>query len=123
QAVGGELIISDDFWTTDGLIIQTGQLGGTFGTAWTSRNYRLEPQNGVVNGTPGWPYRRIRVRYVSLRICPGDDIQVTAKWGWEAVPSPVKQACLVLAAQTYSLKKAPLGYDAGFKEFGVARVK
>jgi hypothetical protein len=101
----------DDFWTTDGLVID--------GNAYAADDYDLWPLNGTVNGVPGWPYGEI-VSYG--RHLPDDRVTVTAQWGWDAVPAPVKQACLMLAAKNYKLADSPLGV-AGFGEFGVVRVR
>jgi hypothetical protein len=49
-------------------------------------------------------------------------VQVTAQWGWAAVPDSVKQATKILAAEIFRLKDAPLGV-AGFNDFGPVRVR
>src|SRR5690349_7370429 len=47
----------DDFWTTSGLVVQTDSGGtGDFDTLWDAADFELRPFNGVVDGTPGWPY-------------------------------------------------------------------
>jgi hypothetical protein len=79
----------------------------------------------VVRGRPGWPYWEIRSTLLS-RFFPTwqqrQSVQVTAQWGWTTIPEPVKQACLVLAAETFKLKDAPFGV-AGFSDFGAVRVR
>lgn len=57
-----------------------------------------------------WPYSHL------------DRIQIIGTWGWPAVPSPVSQACLVLAAQWFKEKDAPFGV-AGVSDFGVVRIQ
>ena len=42
---------------------------------------------------------------------------MTAKWGWEAVPEAVRQATVIIAAETFQLKDAPFG-TAGMDQFG-----
>lgn len=101
----------DDFWTTDGLIID--------GNAYSADDYDLWPLNGVVNGVPGWPYGEI-VSYG--RWLPECRVTVTAQWGWADVPAPIKQACLMLAGRNYKLADSPLGV-AGMDEFGSVRVR
>ncbi|MFF0183552.1 hypothetical protein [Streptomyces sp. NPDC005244] len=105
----------DDFCDTAGLAVLAG------GTAWTLSDYRLYPRNGIVSGQPGWPYWEIQAAG-ALRFDGLSDVTVTAKWGWTAVPAPVKQACLILAAETFQLKDAPFGV-AGMDQFGVIRVR
>lgn len=111
----------DDFYTTTGLIIALGD-GGTYPTTLTAADYVLEPLNGVVEGVPGWPYYRIVATNASFTCGRWPSVQVTAKWGWAAVPAPVYQACLILAAETYKLKGAPFGV-ASFDQFGPVRVR
>lgn len=121
----------DDFYTTAGLQIAVDQGGtGTFDDIWTSADYELYPYNGVVDGMPGFPYNRVRaVRGLYFPRWSADDktwamylrngvVQVTAQWGWAAVPSPVHQACLILAAQTFKLAEAPLGITGPDQSMG-----
>jgi hypothetical protein len=118
------LVVVDDFHTTTGLIVKTDEGDdGTYETTWTSTDYQAQPLNGVVNGVPGWPYWEIGS--VTTQVFPvwrRPSVQVTARWGWTAVPNPVHQACLIIAAETFKLKDAPFGV-AGFGEFGAVRVR
>lgn len=117
-----ELIVVDDFYTTAGMTIKIGPIGGGFGPAWATSQYRLEPQNGVVNGIPGWPYWRIALTPWAVPLFSFEELEVTAAWGWGAVPAPVKESCLLLAAMNWKLRDAPLGV-AGFKDFGTTKVR
>ena len=115
----------NDFQSTSGLIVQvdTGD-DATFATTLTASDYELQPFNGVNDGEPGWPYYRI-VYVTSTWPCTNrraGSVQVTAKWGWAAVPGPVKQACVYLAEEAYKLKGSPFGV-AGFDQFGPVRVR
>lgn len=119
----GHVARVDDFHTTTGLVVATDDGdAGTYGDAWAEADYQLEPLNGVVDGEPGWPYTRIRAIGRSFPCTQRAPLQVTAQWGWAEVPSPVKQACLIVAAETFKLKDAPFGV-AGFGEFGAVRVR
>lgn len=124
----GYTVTVDDFSTVTGLIVKTDESGdGVYETTWATTDYQLEPLNGIVDGETGWPYYRIcslGVRWFPPRIltAPGPPVQITARWGWTAVPAPVKQACLIVAAETFRLKEAPFGV-AGYGEFGVVRVR
>ncbi|MFE0101158.1 hypothetical protein [Streptomyces sp. NPDC059009] len=106
----------DDFHDAASLVVESG------GTTWTASDYRLYPRNGVVDGQPGWPYYEIRAASPSTLSFSADGVTVTAKWGWSDVPAPVKQACLILAAETFQIKDAPFGV-AGMDQFGVIRVR
>lgn len=114
-----------DFHTITGLVIATADSDGVFDTTWTSADYELEPLNGIRDGESGWPFWKIRVADSSALSFPLHSratLQVTAQWGWATVPAPVKQACLILAAETFKLKDAPFGV-AGFGDFGAVRVR
>lgn len=115
----------DDFSTVTGLIIKTDvDNDGTFETTWASTDYELDPPSGVFDGITGWPFSRIYnvagssryfrwPNYFSRRYT----LEVTARWGWAAVPEPVRQATLQVAAEEYRRKDAPFGI-AQTVEFG-----
>jgi hypothetical protein len=118
------LAIVDDFHTTDGLIVATDAAGaGAFGTTWNTTDYELAPLGGIVDGVPGWPYWRIRGidRYFPCASRRAS-LQVTARWGWAAVPAPVKEATLILAEDIFKLKSAPFGVS-GYSEYGRVRAR
>lgn len=121
----GDLLTVDDFSTTSGLVVAADDNDdGAFETTWASSDYQLEPLNGVVSGVAGWPYYRIRA--VGSRTFPTGHlrsaVQVTAQWGWATVPAPVKEACMMIASETFKAGDAPFGV-AGFGEFGPVRVR
>lgn len=118
------LVMVDDFHTTTGLDISVDEDDdGDFETIWASTDYQVEPLNGIVDGMTGYPYWRIRAvesQYFVAGVRA--TVQVTARWGWAAVPAPVKEATLALAEEIYKLKDSPYGI-AGFGEFGFVRVR
>lgn len=111
----------DDFQSTAGLIIATDHgYDGVFETVWTSIGYELEPLNGIVNGQTGWPYNKIRATPTTGLYfpCTGRaSVKVTARWGWSAVPKPIKIATLILAEDLSKLKDLPFG-SGGYGEWG-----
>jgi hypothetical protein len=110
----------DDFYTTDGLIVEVDTAGdGTFATTIPSSGYELYPANGVVDGQVGWPYYEIHLvdDYFPVHHRRKNVVRVTAKWGWAAVPEAVRQATVIIAAETFQLKDAPFG-TAGMDQFG-----
>ncbi len=109
----------DDFWTTTGLVIES---GSGFSIPWDTADYRLRPLNGVVDGKSGWPYSKVCATSAGRYRLDRYGLRVTAKWGWDSVPPPVKQACLIMAAETFAIKDAPFGV-AGMDQFGVVRVR
>lgn len=118
-----ELVMVDDFHTTTDLEIAVDDTGdGTFGTTLSASQYKLRPRNGVVDGEPGWPFWRIKATESDLFPVGRDSVQVTAQWGWSAVPAAVKESTLIVAEETFKLADAPFGV-AGFGEFGAVRVR
>ena len=117
----------DDFHTTTGLVIATDNGDdGTFETTWTTTDYQLEPLNGMVDGESGWPYYTIRTRSTGANLLPvtgsGAPLQVTAQWGWTAVPVGVKQATYYLAVDLFKLRETQFGV-MGTNEWGLVRVR
>lgn len=110
-----------DFHTTTDLVVEVDWSGSGAFETWSESDYELHPLNGVVSDQPGWPYWKIVPRSGRSFPC-GGRLRVTAQWGWPAVPAPVKQAALIMAAETYKLKDAPFGV-AGFDGFGQIRVR
>lgn len=115
----------DDFWTTTDLVVKTDNGDGTYPTTLSASNYLLEPLNGVNDGEAGWPYNRLCAVNscwpVSWQnVIPA--VQVTARWGWAAVPGPVKQACVYLAEETFKMKGSPFGV-ASMDQFGPIRMR
>lgn len=116
----------DDFSTTTGLIIKSDEADdGQFEVTWQAGlDYQLEPLNGVVDGEPGWPYWIIcatESNYFNTW-ARWAQLEVTAQWGWAAVPAAIKEAALIVAEETFKLKDAPFGV-AGFGEYGAVRVR
>ena len=106
----------DDFYTTDDLVVEVD------GTPWTlGTDFTLLPLNHVVDGEEGWPYWKIAPNGHSFPVRrPWDGpptLTVTALWGWEDVPAPIRQACLIMSAETFQMKDAPFGV-AGMDIFG-----
>lgn len=110
-----------EFYDTDGLVVKLDEGDdGTFERTLTASEYQLEPVNGLRGGVPGWPYTRIvalDLRWFPMhRHRPG--VEVTAKWGWAAVPEPVKQATRLLTTAGWKRKDAAFGI-AGFDGFAM----
>lgn len=114
----------DDFSVTVGLIVETDPGGtGVFGEIWTTANYELYPLNGIVGGQTGWPYWKIQpIRRCFPRCLERATLRVTARWGWAAVPAPVKEGTLILAEDVFKLKDSPFGVG-GYGEYGRVRAR
>ena len=92
----------DDALEVTGLVID--------GTTVTLSDYDLLPLNGVVDGLEGWPTTTVALPQSGAlpQFFRGRCV-VTAKWGWETVPTPVETACLQLAAENLKMGEAPFG--------------
>lgn len=114
----------DDISTTSGLIIKTDPgADGSFSQTWTTADYQLEPLNGKMNGQT-WPYHTIRA--ISSLYFPMDYnqalIQVTARWGWPAIPTAVKQAAIIQTITVFKSPDAPFGATP-FQDTGILRLR
>ena len=122
-ATNSDFVWVDDFASTSGFVLATSDnLDAVYSTTWGTADYQLEPLNGVSDGV-SWPYTRIRSTgnkgfpYGSSLA----GVQVTARWGWSAVPTAIKQACIILAGRQFKRYDSPLGV-AGFGDLGAMRV-
>lgn len=117
----GLLVLPDHspIGSTAGLVVKIGPGDGTFPTTIAAANYQTEPLNALAIGEP-----ITRIRLISGTFTTGHaaTVEVTARWGWPDVPEPVREAVLILAAEGWKLKDAPLGV-AGFGEFGAIRIR
>lgn len=111
----------DDFSTTSGLIVKSDTgLDGGYATTIAASFYSALPLNGIVDGVTGQAYREIQLhggqRFVTSEGRP--TVQVTARWGWTAVPADVKEACYIETARIFKRRETPAGVH-GFGDFVV----
>ena len=107
----------DDIATETGLIVKVGRAGAFTTTLTLPTDFWLKPSNALGQG---WPYEWVYTMG-SLVVASYPTVEVTAKWGWPAVPAEVKEATLLMASRLYSRKDFPTGV-AGFGDYGVVRV-
>jgi hypothetical protein len=116
-----DLVMVDDISTTTGLVVKIDSNGdGTYATTLTASQYQLEPVNGLAKGSPVTMIRAINTA-MPIRSAPAG-VQVTAKWGWPSVPSPVTSACILLAGRLVKRGDSLLGV-AGFGDLGAITVR
>lgn len=123
----GYVLNVDDFWDTATLAVATDPGGdGTFDTTWvTATDLQPQPLNGIVGGIRGhayWQLRAIGGKFWPTPIYGRANVQVTAKWGWAAVPDPVKSVCLELAKDIAVSASFRAG-AVGFGDAGIARIR
>lgn len=119
--ISSRIVRVDDFQSTAGLLVATDPgYDGTYEIAWSASGFELWPLNGVFNGQTGWPYNKIVATPATGLYfpCTGRaSVKVTARWGWAAVPKPIKIATLILAEDLAKLKDLPFG-SGGYGEWG-----
>ena len=117
-------VTTPPFHTLTGLVVKTDDGDtGTFSQTWTvTTDYIYEPFDGKDDTGRTVPWCQIAAvggrRFYGGR---RPRVQVTAKWGWAAVPDEVYSATLIKAARVFKRKDSPTGVEGGY-EFGVVRV-
>jgi hypothetical protein len=112
----------DDAWSISTVKCSSADDGTYDVTYSVGTDYQAEPLNGVADGIDGLPTWRLRFNKPILPTgTETPTIQITAKWGWAAVPDAIRQACLIMAGEIFKLREAPFGV-AGFNEMGAVRI-
>ncbi|MEU4150835.1 phage gp6-like head-tail connector protein [Streptomyces sp. NPDC026659] len=111
----GQLLIVDDIGSTTGLVVATGDVGGAYTTI---TDYETWPENAVALGLPITGLLRHSGTWGTTGTAR---VQVTAKWGWPAVPDEITQATILQALRLYKRKDSPEGV-LGSAEWGAVRV-
>ena len=112
--------------TSAALVIATDDnADGVFETTWASADYQLEPLNGRGQGGAVWPYTVVRA--VGDRSFPVDAggralVQITARFGWPAVPTRVRTASIMLTAAWHQ-RRATVTGRSGFDGFFSAAIE
>ena len=100
----------DPFNTLTGLVVKSDTgADDTYATTLAATTYFEEPFDGIVDGQLGHPYRDIRLHSGSFIINGRPSVQVTARWGWAAVPADVKQAAYIQAARILGRRESVHG--------------
>ncbi len=133
---GGTGTLLNGMGVSDIPILQTDPYGdGSFQLTWNAvppnpRDFQMEPLNGLLEGHP-WPYTKLRaVRSLTFPVFGGIAyplpyvqalVRLTAKWGWPAVPSDVRKACIAQAMALFKADDVPFGATP-FAESGIVRL-
>jgi hypothetical protein len=117
RAMDHELVVVDDISTVTGLVVKIDDgLDGTFATTLTiTTHFVLEPFNAA-DDTPVRPYEEITLVDSGAGVFPcgaRPGVQVTASFGWPAVPDDVKLATIIQAQMLYKAGDAALGVLQG----------
>lgn len=89
----------------------------TYATTWQTTDYDLEPAGAA---DVDEPYTSICLAPNTIQYLPSvrRGIKITGTWGWPAVPAPVHEACLLLAARYAKRPSAPFGIDPNSADLG-----
>lgn len=117
----GDVVIDDIGDSASVTVATDDSITGTYSTAWSASDFQLLPrsQGHRVNSFT-------KIRSTGTRTFPAPSplrvglVRVTAKWGWPAVPVPVKQACIEQTARIVHARNSPGGIE-GFNDFGIVR--
>lgn len=117
----------DDVYSTASFILKTSSFANNnFDITFAPSDFQLEPLNGYLDAIE-WSFDRIRAvgnfLFPTVNANFGDQalVQVTALYGWAAIPSPVKQATIIQSSRLFKRLDSPLGV-AGFGDLGAIRV-
>jgi hypothetical protein len=96
-----DTLIVDDIAATAGLLIKVdSDRDGLFSdeTAWASTDYELRPRNADKGSEPK-PWTQIVIPPWSSKgsFMPGYPVEVTAKFGWPAIPQAIVEATIQIA--------------------------
>lgn len=89
---------------------------GVFDTTWTTADFQLNPLNGRAGGIVT-PYTTVKAigSYLFPIYEPRNvnsqqaSVEITGNWGWTAVPTAVKQACIILSMRQFKRYDSPTG--------------
>ena len=113
-------IPTNDMANTNVTVKVSTQGNGVFDQTWTQgTDYQLEPLDAGLNYRP---YNRIVAiggKTFPIQVSPNIPYcQVTAQWGWEAIPSDVREACILLSIRGFARYNAALGI-VGFNDMAI----
>lgn len=114
-----------DISTRVGLVVKTDTYGdGSFGTTWGPTDFQLMPLNADADSPAAYSWTQIQAFAGQVFPPPylgRPTLQVTARWGWSAVPDEINAAATLKAVSLFMRKDAPYGI-AGFTDFGPVRI-
>jgi hypothetical protein len=112
------VVRTDDIGSTSGLVVKIDDsLTGVYSLAVT--DYTSQPDNALAKDLPITKLIAYET-YWPQDIRP--TVEVTARWGWPAVPEPVRSACGILAGRLYKRADSLLGV-AGFGDLGAIMLR
>lgn len=118
-----DLLTVDDISSITGFVVKIDADGdGLFETTVTAGvDFQIEPLNAL---TQSKPITLLRATGTSWPVAANGQalIEVTARWGWPAVPDVIREATVLLASRQFKRYDSPLGV-AGFGDLGAIVVR
>jgi hypothetical protein len=108
-------LLVNDISSPTGLIVKLDSDGdGTFEQTLTlNTDYIVEPTDYAILGRPITTLTMVGGYTFPIFYIPSElGVQVTALWGWNAVPHDVREACLLLSIRQFARYNAALGVMA-----------
>lgn len=113
RTLGRYVVEVDDFMTLTGLLVASStSTEGTFDNSITT--FRTYPFDAAGDGRP---WTKILIAPGTSVTCDPGGVQVTANWGWTAVPDTIKMATLIQAARFHKRRDSAFGI-AGSPDLG-----
>ena len=115
-------LLTSDISSTTGLIVKLDNNGdGTFETTLTlDTDYIVEPTDYAILGRPIRTITMVGGYTFPIFYIPSEPgVQVTALWGFNAVPHDVREACVLLSIRQFARYNAALGVMA-FADMAIA---
>jgi hypothetical protein len=115
-------LLTNDISSTTGLIVKLDNNGdGTFETTLTlNTDYIVEPTDYAILGRPIRTITMVGGYTFPIFYIPSEcGVQITALWGFDAVPHDVREACVLLSIRQFARYNAALGVMA-FADMAIA---
>lgn len=115
-------LMTSDIATTSGLIVKLdSDANGTFETTLTlNTDFIVEPTDYLVQQRPIRTITMIGGYTFPMFYIPSQcGVQITAQWGWNAIPDDVREACVLLSIRQFARYNAALGVMA-FADMAIA---
>jgi hypothetical protein len=116
RATGTYMLYVDDFATTAGLIVETGDVGA-YATL-DSASYEASSDR---TDNPAAAFEAYTVLRRRTSWCVSRKVRVTACWGWPSVPDEIGEAALLQSTRLFARRNSPEGVS-GNAEWGISRV-
>lgn len=98
--------IDDLMSTTDLVVAFDSAVDETY--AAEIEEYTLGPRNAAADGLP-WTELVVGTANTVLLDGCADAVRITAAWGWDQIPAPIEQACLLQASRLLARRDSPFG--------------